>query len=475
MNRYNTSRVIIALFTLYWSFILCDGLTNKVKSEISTKVTLEAALNNNLFYSNAPKVELHINDTLYNSGKHFDTGIISRWLTHNKYFKDGDTQTLENFKNSQYFGKIQIGTPPKEFVVIFDTGSSSLWIPSVECRNAGCNPHSKFDPARSSTFSKLGDDPIETFIQYGTGSCIIKYGKETIRIGHLTVNDQPFGMAIEESIEPFADLPFDGLVGLGFPDNSKIISFSSIVDNIKHQRILNRNIFSVYIPRDKNSPGSISFGGADPKFIDSGDKITWHKVLTTDYWEIEIVDIKIGRRSIGNCKPNGCKAVIDTGSSVSTVPSNFMNILASEIPMQSSCHDYYNSPSIIFLMRDINDQLIEMKMEPQDYVIDEGIKQVESIGEFWSSLQEHICSIGFITLDIPPPRGPLFVLGNNFIRKYYSIFDRDNLYVGFARAKHSSSGPLFLSLSSSPAINSHSYHINNFIMVLVLILVIIYT
>ncbi|MFN9909024.1 MAG: pepsin-like aspartyl protease [bacterium] len=52
---------------------------------------------------------------------------------------------ITNFKGSQYYGTLSLGTPRKTFNVIFDTGSSNFWVPGAECDSAGCQEHDRYN------------------------------------------------------------------------------------------------------------------------------------------------------------------------------------------------------------------------------------------------------------------------------------------------------------------------------------------
>ncbi|NXH74342.1 PEPC protein, partial [Hydrobates tethys] len=146
---------------------------------------------------------------------------------------------------SFYFGEISMGTPPQNFLVLFDTGSSTLWVPSTYCQSPACYNHAKFNPNKSSTFTSNGQSYN---VSYGSGTVTVVLGYDTLRIQSIAVTNQEFGLSTKEPTQPFYYADFDGILGMAYPPLA-VGGTPTVLQNMLQQNQLTEPIFSFYFSR----------------------------------------------------------------------------------------------------------------------------------------------------------------------------------------------------------------------------------
>ncbi|XP_067913834.1 renin [Heterodontus francisci] len=325
---------------------------------------------------------------------------------------------LTNYLDTQYFGEISIGTPPQIFKVIFDTGSANLWIPSANCSPiyAACLSHNRYDSSTSRTYEANGQGFA---IEYGSGNVKGILSQDIVLVANIPVI-QVFAEATALPAYPFIFAKFDGVLGMGFRTIS-IDDIKPVFERILDQHVLNEDVFSVYYNRDSNGTpgGEIILGGTDPSYYTG--EFHYLSLVKKGYWQIEVKGISVSGELLFCGK--GCAAIVDTGSSYITGPAAAVSSLVSAIGATALAEGEYivNCDQIHLLPH------ISFNLGGRDYLL-RGEDYIMKASQFG----EDVCTVTFTGLDIPPPAGPLWILGANFIGRYYTKFDYKNNRIGFA-------------------------------------------
>lgn len=322
---------------------------------------------------------------------------------------------LRNYKNSQYIGTIQVGKPSQKIPVLFDTGSGNLWVTSARCTTATCKNQIKYNSNLSSDFKPIG---LSVEVTFGTGVISGQINSDTFGLAGISIPEQKFAEIMNEQGDVFDQGNFSGILGLGYPSMSAY-GITPVFDTIISDKLLKQNTIAFYFSYNENTPGEVSFGEINPaKYTGS---IKYYPVIDQYYWTIKLKDILYNGQSVGLCPSNNCKIVVDSGTSLIAGPTTSVKQLLKTLPVEKDCTNY--NP---------NDYI--------DFVLGNGDKYTLTIDEYVSktvdSNNKPVCAAYIMPLDVPKPHGPAWVLGEIFMQKFYTVFNRDTNAIGFALAVH---------------------------------------
>jgi len=163
-------------------------------------------------------------------------------------------------------------------------------------------------------------------------------------------------------------------------------------------------------------PGAVVLGGVNPKLY-SGPIFT-HKGHSTAYWMVAMGHMKVGGVHVPT---NDARGIVDSGTSLLVGPPEIIENVLPHVRVNSDCSNMDELETLEINMPTNEGRMVTYKLTPQDYVM-------KRMGR---------CKTGIAIMKIQlRMSNPIIILGDTFLRKYYSVFDHEKNEVGFAEANH---------------------------------------
>jgi hypothetical protein len=212
---------------------------------------------------------------------------------------------------------------------------------------------------------------------------------------NLCLNDFLFLSAYDLSEDPFKDVDFDGIIGLGFSELSMSPESNFLAGLVKTKKISNKifafffrkkflplqykkNIYKntqrkyIYKKKFKKNLSELVIGGIDFKRIKG--EIYFMEIISKKYWEVKLDNIYYGRTKLPFCAGVKCTAIIDTGTSTLGVSDNFFRVFQKLTNLDKNCSNLRSLRKLtfeiggVFFELDYTDYVLKLKMNSVDDV-----------------------------------------------------------------------------------------------------------
>ncbi|KAN0079881.1 Aspartic peptidase domain containing protein [Tylopilus felleus] len=334
--------------------------------------------------------------------------------------------------------EVGVGKPPlrsyyKRLVV--DTGSSTTWIHTGHDFCGISSMGYRRPPTRESTGQKVSSKYASDTISFEGD----EYLDDVTLAPGLVVTKQSIG-SVSRAIG-VDHLDIHGILGLGPVDLTKgtlhpktNALVPTVMNNLKSQERITKEVFSVYIPPMTSSDktkGRLTYGGIDKNLYDG--ELTYVPLTkispASQYWGIDLSSCTYGSHTIIETLIAG---IVDTGSPVIRIPNDVFDVYRKAIPEAE--FDRVISPTEIPPSSVEHMQPLHFRFGDHDFTLDVDAQLLpQRMNRFWGGnagkRYSFVCPIGHIT-----GHGLDFILGIPFMEKYYTVHDADEQRIGFARA-----------------------------------------
>lgn len=336
-----------------------------------------------------------------------------RWASHESLQETStpDSVDIKDFGNACYYGDVEIGTPPQTFRVIYDTGSSDLWVPIQQTLGS----KNIYESAESSTYVANG----KAFnVQYGSGPVSGTFDTDTVTVGEFKLDSFNFAGVDDTSGlgALYTNDPFDGICGMAWPALAS--GGSTVLAAMSNSANFSTSVFSFCLGSRDGATGELLLGGMDPKY--SASEIHWVPLKAKTWWQVNLDGLKIGGNSIPSVALLG--AIIDSGTSLLSGPSLDVERIAKQLNPISTTGGLY-----IVTCSNLRKASLTFTLGGQDYSLSGSDLILQSSGSQ-------------CLLSISSSQQGLWILGDIFMRKYHVEFDYGNARVGLAPMSGSCGG-----------------------------------
>jgi len=259
-------------------------------------------------------------------------------------------------------------------------------------------------------------------IKYGTGRMRGHRATDVVHVSEVHVQKQDFLMSTDEEGIVFRNGRFDGVMGLGRETLAGILSNGEegrgtpFYINAMKNNLLAEKKFSIYVSQKMGNPGALILGGVNPNLMK--EPVTYHQGHSPAYWMVGLGQMKVGDTVV---ETSGARGIVDSGTSLLVGPPDIINRILPHVQVKEDCSNMESLKDLEISMTDVNGKAKTYILEPKDYVMNR-------MGR---------CKTGIAIMQIQLAMAhPIVILGDTFLRKYYSVYDHSNGQIGFAEAKH---------------------------------------